>query len=266
MTAPVSMTLATVLKAFPVAGYDVLIHVPCPEPDLLKQAAERFSPVIGFRVHPPRIENAERGVVRFLGMSGEPRRSTLENWLEAEYGWKSLPRPLRAHIARLSADDKDYVEGTERIFATLGSLGWSVRSNEHRIGSGLNKPGTPATDHAARLESERVRLSLEWQICWSQPKERIAIPKWVRSGGTDGNPQFIKSRFSAVEMSVQLLQDEDRFSLSGFDVLRQGLETLLRPLVRRPRKGVPIALTPPRRSSVSQKDWPPECSLEFRLP
>lgn len=266
MNTAVTATLASVLKAFPAAGYDVLFHVPNPEPSLLKQAAERFSPVIGFRVHPPRIENVERGVVRFFEMSGEPRRRTLETWLETEYGWKSLPRPLRAHVARLSADDKDYIDGTERIFATLGLLGWSVRSNDHRIGSGLSKPGTPATDHAARLENDRVRLSLDWQICWSQPKERVAIPNWVRSGGTDGNPKSIKSRFSAVELSAQLLLDEDRFRLDGFDVLRRGMEALLRPLVKRPRKGVPIALTLPRRSSVSQKDWPPECSLEFRLP
>ncbi|HEX5035830.1 MAG TPA: hypothetical protein VFX30_01580 [bacterium] len=261
MTTFLNMPLTSVLQSFRGGGYDVLIHVPQPDPSALKTVAERYSPIAGFRVAQPRIEDEARGVVKFLEFGGEERRGPLEAWLEAEYGWKAFPRPLRTEAAYRNASASDFAADTEKVFAALRSLGWNCENRNERIGVGLHKPGTAVTDFSAVTQDGRVAFLVAWQVSWATLTPRVPNPNWVlRTGGTKGNPTFEKSRFSTLELAVRLLQEEDRLSLGGFDVLRQGLLTFLSPLAA--GNGA-ISLGLPG-ESASEFDWP-GCALEFTL-
>lgn len=261
MTTSLNTALASILPAFRPAGFDVLFHVPNPDPALMKTVAERYSPFAGFRVYPPRIEDPARGVVRFLEFGGEDRREPLTAWLEAEYGWKAFPRPLRSEAAYRNADNRDFASDTEKVFTALQAMGWDCGNRSERVGVGLHKPGTPVTDFSAVTRDGRVDFSVQWRVSWATLTPRVPNPNWVRVGGTPGNPKFEMSRFSTLELNARLLREEDRLSLSGFDVLREGLITFLSPLAAG-QGAVTLGLPG---ESASESDWP-GCSLEFRLP
>lgn len=260
MTMPLQIPILPVVHSFTGAGYEAMIHVPDPDAGLLHNVVAEYASRLGHSFLPPEIKDARLGAVHFRGFGDGEYRKNLEEWLFSKYGWRPLPRPLRTQAAFQNKSIKDFVDDTERVFAVLQASGWTFTKRDYRIGGGLEKSGTPVTDFTADTGDGRVLLKLYWQASWQCLNPPVSTPNWVRSGGSPGNPGFVQSRFSTLELSAELFLQEDRYRLEGHDVLREGMIRLLKPLAE--GKGT-IALQTPGESS-SEPDWP-HCDLEFKL-
>jgi hypothetical protein len=246
-----------IFAAFHGADFNCVMRVPRPQIEQLRAVTDAYQAVLGYSMAAPKILDANRGAVNFPGFGDGERRAKLQSWLLEKYGWKPLPRPVRALVAFRNSRVSDYEADTAQVFSALEAFGWDFNKDDHRIGSGFGKPGTPATDRVAQKSGERVKAKVSWQVCRDAGR---VVPNWVRVGGTPGNPRSVPSHFSTLILSAELLLDDDRYRRKGYRALRQGLTELLGPMVS---GQAPLTLSRPG-ASASETDWP-GCALEFKL-
>lgn len=253
-----AMAMANVFSAFRGGDFDCLMHVSDSRPERLRRVMDAYEGVGGQRCYDPKVVDAERGVVNVPGFGDQDKRRRFESWLAAgDYGWKPLPRPLRTHVAYRNASPSDFLEDTIKVFTALEWLGWTLRRDDYRVGSGLYKPGTPVTELVATIANERVKAKVAWQASWEGGR---VLPNWVHVGGTPGCPESVTSRFSTLTLSAELLLEEDRHHLWGHQTLTLGIMMLLAPMVI---DRSPLSLSVAGLSADAH-DWP-GCLLEFSL-